>query len=133
MVGFFDAAITSVEHSIQRLAYDFLHPAQLLKDITPSTGAYVPPSHFARGPHTFTGSGGITMQDVHAELKKANAWIDRGAPTTVTNPGDIGKAAASGAINHVTRGLAAPSTGTTSFNPRQTPSGSAAIQMPGSN
>jgi hypothetical protein len=53
--------------------------------------------------------------------------------TVVTNPGDIGKAAASGTINHMVRGLAAPSTGSTGFNPRQTPSGSAAIQMPGSN
>jgi hypothetical protein len=46
---------------------------------------------------------------------------------------NIYKIAAAVAMRNLHQGLSAPSTGTTSFNPRQTPTGNAAIQMPGSN
>ena len=68
-------------------------------------------------------------QEAHAALTAIHAWISGGAPTNanVTNAGAISSATAA----RVLRQGGGPSTGATGYNPRATPSGSAAMQTHG--
>ena len=95
-------------------------------------------------PSTIHGTSGrrvprqSAMADIPADNAVIAAWIRAGAPTnaTITNPveavtvkntGDIAR----GANAHAARQLQRPNTGASGVNLRLTPSGSAALAMPG--
>ena len=69
------------------------------------------------------------IQEAHEAMKAIANWIGAGAPTNanVTNAGAISSATAA----RVMRQGNGPSTGSTGYNPRSTPSGSAAMQTHG--
>ena len=60
-----------------------------------------------------------------AHLATLAGWVVNGAHTTIDNPRDI----ANGAANYIKTRLQMPNTGPSGFNPRATPSGSAALAV----
>ncbi len=120
-------ALDTINHDLQKFVYDLLHPSTWISG--PGTPA---PGSPHRGPtplaQPYSGPGAVdTLESgAHNAVKKIGDWIDQGAPVAVTNPGAIGKAATGLAIDHMTRGLQAPQTGSSTANYRHTRSGSAA-------
>lgn len=142
----FDAAVTGVEHGIQRLIYDLVHPSNLLPDLKPADHPHMHMITTGKG-SAWTPDAGYMMQNgvavpappppspspaaqhmapghalseaMNKTMTSLKNWIELGAPVQVSNTQQLG--------NSIKTGLAgsasAPQSGTSGFNPRVSPVG----------
>jgi hypothetical protein len=129
--------ITAFDHAVLGLVKDLLHPFGAGHPTPAPVVAPVPTQAQIKARYN---GGSLLMAPSSQEYDTQHAaqtdatMLPRGAPgnplhVVVQNAKDIGTAA----VSRVTSALSSPSTGSTGNNLRLTPSGSAALQMPGTN
>ncbi|MDE3023359.1 MAG: hypothetical protein KGI54_16170 [Pseudomonadota bacterium] len=139
----FNGAVIGFENGIKRVLYDITHPGQLLTDLTP--GATPAPAGAPAGHWAIVGHGTrvflpdqthVTQttsahngQGLHEAWNAVKAWVDSGAPVTVTNSHDIASAAKTGLSGAVAMHQGYPR-GPTGLNNRPVFPGTAGLAAP---